>query len=75
MNRLFWGNLNRVIQYIAVFFPKEKKINPTNSNSYMTLPGRMAVAMACIKGIVRKLATVAGNIMMEDAKIGGITPD
>jgi hypothetical protein len=38
--------------------------------------GRMrAATMSCIQGIVIKLAMVAGNIMIEDAKIGGITPD
>ena len=38
-------------------------------------PGDKASATAFSHGIVMKLATVAGNIMIEEAKMGGMTPE
>jgi hypothetical protein len=34
----------------------------------------MSIGDACIQGTSMKLAMVAGNMMMEEAKIGGMTP-
>jgi hypothetical protein len=35
----------------------------------------MAEATLCIHGTAKKLANVAGNIIIDEAKIGGITPE
>ena len=50
-------------------------MRPTYNNVYIVVPGDNCFATPCTHGIAIKPAMVAGNIIIDEANIGGITPE